>query len=99
LHAFPTRRSSDLPAAGAVALRRRVRPARRGDAAERPERSGDVADLDAEGRAAEARPHLLREARARQGDVPGAADDSVLPRGLGRAARRRTAAAEPPGAG
>ena len=53
----------------------------------------------AEGRDREARQGLLREARARQSDVPRAAHDSVLSRRLGRAPIGREAAAEPERAG
>ena len=38
---------------------------------------------------------LLRQARARQDDVHRAADDALLPRHLGRAARRRAAPPQP----
>ena len=78
-----------LTAAGAVALRGGLRPARRRDAAQRPEGSRGVADLGVEGRDRRARQGLLRQARARQSDVPRAADDSVLPRRLGRAPNGR----------
>ena len=78
-------------AARSVALRGGLRPARRGDAAQRADRPGSVADLAAEGRAHPARPRLLREAGAREGDVPRAAHDSALPRDLGPAAGGRGA--------
>ena len=86
---------TDSPPAGTVALRGGVRAARRGHAAQRPEGRGSVADVDAEGRTRQARQRVLREARARQGDVPGAAHDSLLPRDLGPASSRREASAEP----
>ena len=50
--------------------------------------------MGAEGRDRPARQGLLRQARPRQGDVPRAADDPVLPRGVGRAPSRGDAAAE-----
>ena len=75
-------------AARAVPLRGGVRAPRRGDAAQRPDRRGSVAGLDAEGRGDAARPRLLRQAGPRPGNVPGAAPDPVFQRGVGAAASR-----------
>ena len=80
-------------AARSVALRGRVRAARRGDAAQRADRRGGVAGVDAEGRAAAARTRLLRQAGPRAGDVPGAAHDSAFQRGVGAAQGGRAAPA------
>ena len=49
---------------------------------------GGVRDVGPEGRAHRARQGVLRQALTREGDVPGAADDSVLQRRLGREASR-----------
>ena len=76
-------------AARAVTLRGRLRAARCRAAAQRAERSGNLADMGVEGRAHRARQRLLRQARARQNDVPRAAHDSVFSRRLGDAPRGR----------
>ena len=93
LPALPHRR----PAARPLAVHRGVRTPRRGQAAQRADGSGSLRHVAAEGRADASRQGLLREDGAREGDVPGAGDDPVLPRDLGRAPRGRGAAPEQAG--
>src|SRR4029079_5418601 len=95
----PRRVHDRRAAAGTVVVRRGVRAARRGYAAQRPDRRGIIADLAVEGRADGPRQRVLREARAWQGDVPRAADGAVLPLDLGRAPLGGAAPSDARGAG
>ena len=76
------------PPARTVALRRRLRPSRAVMPRNVQKDPGGVAHLAVKDERDPARQGLLREARPRQGDVPRAADDSLLQSGLGHATGR-----------